>query len=269
MKDFKLRAAGLTCLALGVCAQAQTVSSYRASVSGSNTESGKCTIEVVVDSVVEIQVRGEQGRMRTLSGQPGQWRRFQCDGRLPLNMSEFRFKGVDGRGRVELVQDPRNNNGVAMVRIEDSKGGSEGYTFDLEWRGGSGTAGGSWGGGSSWGSGNGSGNGSGWGSGNGSGSGSGWGSTRPGFGGNRTGNRSRMSESIRACQDTLRNDAQQRGYTDVRFRTTNTDNNNARMDRVTGTLQARGRNNRTDSFNYSCDADFSAGTATNAVVNRQ
>ena len=46
----------------------------------------------------------------------------------------FRFAGVDGRGRQELVRDPRNG-GAAVVRIEDSQGGSEGYTFDLFWGG--------------------------------------------------------------------------------------------------------------------------------------
>jgi hypothetical protein len=57
---------------------------------------------------------------------------------LPRNPGDFRFRGVDGRGRVELVRDPSSSGGTAVVRIEDSKGGREGYTFDLEWRGGSG-----------------------------------------------------------------------------------------------------------------------------------
>jgi hypothetical protein len=43
---------------------------------------------------------------------------------------------VDGRGNVQLLRDPNNSGGTAVVRIEDSKGGREGYTFDLEWRGG-------------------------------------------------------------------------------------------------------------------------------------
>ncbi len=253
--------AALSCLAMGLSAHAQSIATYQATVNGSNMESGKCTIEVVVDAIAEVEVRGTQGRIRTLTGQPSQWRRFQCDGTMPLNMSDFRFKGIDGRGRVELIQDPRNNRGVAVVRIEDNKGGSEGYTFDLEWRGGSGNAGGSWGGGNSgngWGNG---GNGSGWG--NGGGNGSGWG------GGKGGGGRARINDSIRACQDALRADSQQQGYTNVRFRTTNTDNNAGRRDRITGTLDARGRNNRTDTFTYSCDADFSNGTAGNANVRRQ
>lgn len=101
------------------------------------SDQGKCTIEVDVDDVAEVQVRGDTARVRTLSGGPARFRRFDCDSIMPTRPNEFRFTGVDGRGRVTLVQDPRNG-GVAVVRIEDPKGGREGYTFDLEWRGGSG-----------------------------------------------------------------------------------------------------------------------------------
>jgi hypothetical protein len=55
---------------------------------------------------------------------------------MPARPADFRFQGIDGRGRVQLVRDPRQNRGVAVVRIEDSKGGREGYTFDLIWQGG-------------------------------------------------------------------------------------------------------------------------------------
>jgi len=54
---------------------------------------------------------------------------------MPANPANFRFVGVDGRGRQTLARDPRNNGGAAVVQIEDSQGGSEGYTFDLLWGG--------------------------------------------------------------------------------------------------------------------------------------
>lgn len=68
---------------------------------------------------------------------------------MPSNPVDFRFRGIDGRGSQQLVRDPRSTGGIAVVRIEDSSGGSEGYTFDLEWRGGSGlgTSGSIWDGG--------------------------------------------------------------------------------------------------------------------------
>jgi hypothetical protein len=116
--------------------------SMRANIRGDNRgDQGKCTIEVDVDSVAEVQVRGDSARIRTLSGEPSRIRRFDCDSIMPTRPSDFRFTGVDGRGRVTLVQDPRNG-GVAVIRIEDPKGGREGYTFDLEWRGGGGNGGG-------------------------------------------------------------------------------------------------------------------------------
>lgn len=77
-----------------------------------------------------------------------------------MRPDNFRFRGIDGRGRQELVRDP-NNGGAAVIRIDDPKGGSEGYTFDVEWRGGSG-GGGGWGGSGGNGPGN---NGGGWGNG--------------------------------------------------------------------------------------------------------
>jgi hypothetical protein len=65
---------------------------------------------------------------------------MECSEPLPRNPGDFRFQGIDGRGRQTLVRDPNGNRGVAVVRIEDSKGGREGYTFDLEWSGGSGSS---------------------------------------------------------------------------------------------------------------------------------
>jgi hypothetical protein len=125
----------LAALALPLLAQRD--SSFRASIrGGGDRNGGKCTIEVDVDDAAEVEVRGDTGRMRTLAGQPAQWRRFECSSIMPDRPADFRFQGIDGRGRVQLVRDPRQNRGVAVVRIEDPKGGREGYTFDLIWQGG-------------------------------------------------------------------------------------------------------------------------------------
>src|SRR5579872_1439113 len=119
---------------LSVPAGAQTVSRRATFQGGESPNEGKCTIEVVVDTAAEVEVRGDTAVLRTVSGQPAQWRRFECTGRMPDNPANFRFKGIDGRGRQDLVRDPRNG-GAAVVRIEDRDGGSEGYTFDLIWTG--------------------------------------------------------------------------------------------------------------------------------------
>ncbi|MBZ5676095.1 MAG: hypothetical protein LAP61_17780 [Acidobacteriia bacterium] len=116
---------------------AQQVATFRAQIRGGG-DHGKCTIEVDVDGVAEIEIQGDQGRMRTLSGNPAGWRRMECNQPLPPNPQGFRFSGVDGRGRQTLLRDPSSNRGVAVVRIEDPQGGHEGYTFDIEWGGGGG-----------------------------------------------------------------------------------------------------------------------------------
>jgi len=78
-------------------------------VGGGAPDRGKCTIEVVVDGAAEVEIRGDQGVLRNLSGNPPQWRRFECTGLLPSNPAEFRFAGVDGRGRQDLVRAARLN----------------------------------------------------------------------------------------------------------------------------------------------------------------
>jgi len=107
----------------------------RASIRGGGGDSGKCTIEVEVDGVADVEVRGDTAFIRTLEGQRATGRRFECNAVMPRNPVDFRFRGIDGRGDVRLIRDP-NQGGVAVVRIQDPKGGREGYTFDLEWRGG-------------------------------------------------------------------------------------------------------------------------------------
>jgi hypothetical protein len=101
---------------------------------GGGGDRGKCTLEVVVDGSAEVEVRGDRAVLRNIDGRPPQWRRFECSAVMPPNPANFRFSGVDGRGRQQLVRDPRGG-GPAVVRIDDPDSGSEGYTFDLTWSG--------------------------------------------------------------------------------------------------------------------------------------
>jgi hypothetical protein len=105
-----------------------------ARVSGGGS-SGKCTFEVVVQGRAEVQIRGDQGRLITDSGNPAQWRRLDCNQPLPRNPSNFRFNGVDGHGKQSLAADPNSNNGVAIVQIDNgNRGNNEGYTGDITWQ---------------------------------------------------------------------------------------------------------------------------------------
>ena len=126
----------VTAAALGMLS-AQTFERRATYKYGGDPNRGKCTVEVVVDGAVDIEIRGDSAVMRNLNGQPPQWRRFECTGPMPANPANFRFAGVDGRGRQTLIRDPRNGGG-AVVRIEDKDNGSEGYTFDIFWEAGGG-----------------------------------------------------------------------------------------------------------------------------------
>jgi hypothetical protein len=106
----------------------------RANISGRGGDHCRCTIEVVVDDAADVEIFGDMAILRTLRGQTSEWRRFECTDRLPRNPLDFRFRGIDGRGRQELIQYPSSNRGIAVVRIDDPKGGRDGYTFELEWR---------------------------------------------------------------------------------------------------------------------------------------
>jgi hypothetical protein len=116
--------------------EAQTLQRRATMTGNANAEEGKCTIEVVVDGAAEVTIQGDYATLRNLSGQPPQWRRFECNRVMSSNPAEFRFRGIDGRGSQDLVRSAQGS-GVAVIRIEDPAAGSEGFTFDIMWTGGS------------------------------------------------------------------------------------------------------------------------------------
>jgi hypothetical protein len=234
----------------------------RASIrGGGGGDRGKCTIEVVVDQIAEVEVRGDTANLRTVSGRPAEWRRFECSGTMPGNPAEFRFSGVDGRGRQELIRDPRRG-GTAVVRIEDKNGGAEGYTFDLTWSGGSAypqpqdrprpndrdyNRGGD--------------------------------PNRdfdrgrdPNFDRGRDRDRDRngrmgTDQALRICQDAVRQQAIERfRASDVAFGKTVLDDTPGRRDWVSGTLDVRRRNGRDESYRFSCSVDFESGKVRSANI---
>jgi hypothetical protein len=96
---------------------------------------GECTIRVRVDDQVDVILRGDRIRIRTLRGAPGQDVGSECDGPLPNGVSQVQFTGLDGRGDVRLVEQPNSRNGwAAVVSIHDPRGGEEGYAYRISWR---------------------------------------------------------------------------------------------------------------------------------------
>jgi hypothetical protein len=113
----------------------ETVETRTAEIRGGGGD-GKCTVEVEIDGIAEVEIQGDQARLITLQGAPAVFRRFVCNQVLTRSPNDFRFRGIDGRGRQTLLQEP-GRNGVARIRLEDPQSGRHGYTFDIEWRGGS------------------------------------------------------------------------------------------------------------------------------------
>lgn len=110
-----------------------------ANISG-GTGNGKCTFEVVVYGVADVEIRGDQGRLVSVDGAPTEWRRLDCNQPLPASANDFHFSGVDGHGKQNLEQSPDANGGVAVIRIDNTRGEkagkAEGYTGDITWKGG-------------------------------------------------------------------------------------------------------------------------------------
>jgi hypothetical protein len=200
----------------------------RATIKGQSGDRGKCTIEVVVDVAAEVAIHGDTGELRTLGGQPSQWRRMECTGPLTYNPADFKFTGVDGRGSQNLVADPRQNNGVAVIRIDDPKAGSEGYTFDIEWRGGV------------------------------------VGNSGPSY---PTGGSNVPAMVASSCQNAVRDRAiRDFGSRELVFGPITTDTTPGRANWVTGTFDTRGF--RRDSFQFGCWMDFRTGEVRSVEVRR-
>lgn len=230
--------------ALSIPASAQRFGdSMRAQITGGGGNEGKCTIEVRVDNVAEVEVRGDTARIRTLAGNPASFRRFVCNSPMPPNSAGIRFQGVDGRGRQNLVSG--GGNGPVVVRIEDPQGGEEGYTFDLTW------------------SGNYSGNSPGGGYGGGGGYGNGNYGNRGNWGGGG------FNQAVQVCQDEVRNQARSRyGIRDLQFTGARADDNSGRNDWIIGTFQPRGgfNNNYRGEYRFECSVNLNNGRVRNVNV---
>ena len=154
---------------------------------------------------------------------------------MPTNPADFRFSGIDGRGRQTLIGDPLNG-GVAVVRIEDPKSGREGYTFDLEWQGSAGPMRG------------------------------GPGAPPPFPQGPPPGDRDRdhgrdfhfgRDIAIHQCADAAQDRLRRDGYGDSRVIDAKIDGQGDRGDWISGTLSAR-RGPRVETFGFACPVDFQA-----------
>lgn len=209
----------LVCSAAAMAAQAQTFE-RRAVLTGGNPADGRCVVEVTVDGTAEIEVRHENLVLRNLKGQTPELRRFECSAPMPGHPMGFRFAGVRGRGKQELLQSA-DGSGVAVIRIDDPQNGAGQYAFELRWNGemamGAPMAAMP---------------------------------VRP--------MRFGTDEAVNACQDYVRDQVGRRrlGEGDVVFRRAVMDDQPGRSEWVKGFFELRGRMGQPRAFQFSCSVDF-------------
>ena len=103
-----------------------------------NASEGSCAVKVWVDDEAEFALQGDRIRIFTARGQMARDVATECTGPLPTNVTDFRFRGIDGRGEVRLIEEPSpRNRWTAVVRIRDTRSGGEEYHYRLEWMRGS------------------------------------------------------------------------------------------------------------------------------------
>lgn len=88
-----------------------------------------------VDDVVELTIRRQSVRVRTISGRTYGKGSYDFNGSgMNRNSDRVRVDKEDGRGRVFIVQRPnRRNNWTAVIRIEDKNGGADRYRVRVYW----------------------------------------------------------------------------------------------------------------------------------------
>jgi hypothetical protein len=88
-----------------------------------------------VDGEVLVECRDRDCRVQTLRGAPVTRDRADFSRSLPDREVRVSLDDIDGRGDVELVEQPSPANGyAAKVRIRDPQGGADDYAFSLFWR---------------------------------------------------------------------------------------------------------------------------------------
>jgi len=130
----KLLFSAIPVLAIGISpAIAETLHRTASFASNVASDSGQCTVEVMVPGQARIRLDGDSASLQKMSGRSPEWRRFECTSRMPEKPVAFRMESTSGRGRQEMVHGPRHHGGTAVFFIDDPKHGEDLYSFDIIW----------------------------------------------------------------------------------------------------------------------------------------
>jgi hypothetical protein len=87
-----------------------------------------------VDIGCEIEVRGSGHTVKDAGGSGTHEKGATFSEPLPSSEVPVSVEKREGRGRVEIVQTPNAGNGyTAVIKIDDTKGGSDDYEVELRW----------------------------------------------------------------------------------------------------------------------------------------
>ena len=97
---------------------------------------GQCRLRVWVDDRAQVQLRGDQILVHTLSGRRSFDQGSVCTQPPPFGrVDDFRVTVEQGRGRIADVRSPtRRTNYAGTVTIEDPQGGGDTYELVVAWR---------------------------------------------------------------------------------------------------------------------------------------
>lgn len=102
---------------------------------GDRRDAGALRWSGEVDAVAEVRIQGRRVEYIARNGRALYNVRFDVRGAgLPTYAVPLDLRRFAGRGNVYIAQYPREWNGwTAVIKIDDSRGGSDGYDFDLRW----------------------------------------------------------------------------------------------------------------------------------------
>ncbi len=101
---------------------------------GWNNGHGSLHWSGAVDDQVELRIQGRDARLMNVSGDGTRDVRTSFDGALPPRDVSLHVDKRQGRGQVDVVQQPASWNGyTAVVRIRDGRAGMGYYDFDVTW----------------------------------------------------------------------------------------------------------------------------------------
>lgn len=96
---------------------------------------GQCDLRFRVDNEVRLTIRGDRVVIRALAGQESRDEGSECNFPLPVGtINNFRWEKRDGRGRIDLLEEPSSRSGnSAVFNIRDSDGGADRYHIRINW----------------------------------------------------------------------------------------------------------------------------------------